>query len=197
VNLPLWDLTWSLRRSVGGAFTAGAGWTLGLSFLRLAAPGADAGLAPHPLFVLLAGLFVGAAGGLMERSASLTARGAAAASLAGAAAAAVAGGLFAGGGPAGAFWAQSVVWAVSGAAVALVSGRFKGWETAGALLAGGLGGALSWNFAAALSFELVSPGWPLARGAEFLTGAVLGAVLWGGMAVAQRVGLRGGKGFLA
>jgi hypothetical protein len=186
----LWDLTWSLRRAVGGAFAAGVGWVAALSFARLVFPNADLSV-PQPLFFAAAGAFAGAAGGLMERSSRLTVRGMAVG--------AAAGFLFGGflrvffrpeANSGDYFWIHMLAWAGVGFVLGWICGRIKPLEAAGGLLGGGLGGALSLNFSVAMALQHAEPGWAVARGIEFLAGAVLGAFLWGGIALTGRLALR-------
>jgi len=191
VSLRLWDVTWSLRRSVGGAIAGGAGWVFGLGLTRLFSDPASLTF-PHPLFACLVGLFIGAAGGLMERSFGLMWKGM------------VAGGL--GGVVAGIFGnvlahalssvdngylaAHAVLWCLVGLMVSTVSTRERMWALLGGLLFGALGGALNWSFSVAMTLEMPQPVWYMARGVEFTNGAILGALIWGGMAFFERWGLQ-------
>lgn len=185
----MWDVTWSLRRAVGGAFAAGVGWEVALAFTRVVFPGMDLSL-PQPLFYAIAGLFIGAAGGLMERSTRLAARGMALGGGAGLLLGFVLRSLAGPGGESSLFWVQTLTWAGTGLLLGWFVGRVRSWDGLGGALGGGLGGALSLNFSVAMSLQFESPGWPTARGIEFLAGAILGAFLWGGMALTGRLGLR-------
>ncbi|HRY29356.1 MAG TPA: zinc ribbon domain-containing protein [Elusimicrobiota bacterium] len=133
VSIALWDFTWSLRRSIGGAVAGGVGWVLGSTFLRLTLPGADLSL-PHPLFLTVAGLFLGMAGGLMERSSSRVWRGLFTGGAAGLSFGTAARFLARGASPDALFVLHVAVWALFGMAIGFSVGRLKGWETVGGFL---------------------------------------------------------------
>ena len=60
----------------------------------------------------------------------------------------------------------------------------------GGVFVGSLAGAVAWNFSVAMAVQFPEPGWSTARGVEFLSGAILGALLWGGVAISGRFGRR-------
>lgn len=187
MSLSLWDLTWSFRRAIGGALAGGAGWIVSLALFRLSLPGADIA-APHPVFHMLAGVFLGVAGGLMEQSSSLTWRGLFTGG-AGGFAAGLALRAAARGATEGLMFYHAALWTALGLVLGL-SGRLKAWEAAGGALGGAVAGCLAWSFSMTMAVENASPAWAQARGIEFLTGAIVGALLWGGLALGSRLGLR-------
>jgi len=183
-------LTWVLRRSMAGLVSGLVGW------LVVAAAGRVAGAAMsqwgHLLLTgAIGGIFLGSVEGMVEDSALKTLRGGLFGMIGG-----VAGGIL------GAVAIRSfdsgmaavvIAWAVTGAVVGVSSvwkERYASRKIIGAcagLLGGALGGWLGYQMYASLLDMSHSDLWWLKRLIEGTTGAVLGAVLWLVMALAEKI----------
>jgi hypothetical protein len=184
--------SWVLRRSLAGFATGMAGWCVSSAASRAAATSLSQ--TQHLLMTgVIGGIFLGSVEGMMEESTLKTVRGA----LAGAV-----GGVL-GGGAAAAILARStspsagmtaiiVTWAIVGMAAGLLSAwmekrpaRLLAGFLAGAL-GGAFGGWLGYNMYFSLSDIIKSDFWLVKRIIEGAAGAILGAVLWCVLGLAER-----------
>lgn len=178
------DFSWIWRRGWGGFAAGFVGWIIVFFLSRMV--GQNVGPLMNNVFAgMICGVFLGAAGGILESSAYKT----------------VAGGLLgmAGGGLGGllniplnnlftgaALYPVSVMltWAAGGAAIGAASGIFEKnlkKTAAGALfgfVGGALGGYLGSVLYGSISLEFKPENWFVRRFSEGISGGMVGAVLW-------------------
>jgi hypothetical protein len=183
-------LAWVLRRSLAG-FTSGMiGWWV----IPAAGRAAGSSLSQSSHFLLsgaLGGFFLGSAEGMLEESTLKTIRGGLAGVLGGLIGSIVASWMVSGGNPAAGMPAVIATWACAGGAIGLVSAmmerkreRVLAGFVAG-VLGGVLGGWLGYQMYASL-MDIAKPEWGTKRIIEGSTGAILGAVYWAILGVAEK-----------
>lgn len=187
--------TWVLRRSLAG-FTAGlAGWCVVAAANRAA--GANLSAVGHILLSgILGGIFLGTVEGMMEESSLKTIKGGVSGALGG-----LLGGVIAswalsmgmGSESAQGMTAVVATWGVTGAAIGTVSAwleRKRSRLLAGALagaLGGALGGWLGYQMFASIMDIFKPEPWYLKRIVEGATGAIIGAILWFILGLAEKL----------
>lgn len=190
--------TWVLRRSLAG-FTAGmVGWWIIPATIRATEVDLSAGqrLSPSMYLVIsgvLGGIFLGSVEGMLEESSLKTVRGAVLGALGGLLGAALGCVILKGASAESpGMLAVVVAWAIAGACIGTVSAwleksheRLAAGALAGAI-GGAFGGWLGYQMSSSL-MDVVRPEWGIKRIIEGMTGAILGAVLWFVLGVAEKI----------
>lgn len=182
--------TWVLRRSLAGFATGLVGWWVIPAASRAA--GAELSQSGHLLLSGgLGGFFLGAVEGMLEESTLKSLRGGFAGLLGGLVGSLVAAWMMRGGNEAAGMRAVITTWAIAGGAIGLVSAMMErkpiriAAGLAAGLLGGALGGWLGYQMYASL-MDIAKPEWGLKRMIEGSTGAILGAVYWAVLGLAEK-----------
>jgi hypothetical protein len=183
-------LTWVLRRSLAGFASGMVGWWV----IPAASRALGSSLSQSGHFLLsgaLGGFFLGSAEGMLEESTLKSVRGGFAGVLGGLVGSIVASYMISGGNPNAGMPAVIATWACAGGAIGLVSAlmerkreRIAAGVAAG-VLGGALGGWLGYQMYASL-MDIAKPEWGVKRIIEGSTGAVLGAVYWAVLGLAEK-----------
>src|SRR5207302_13266 len=182
--------TWVLRRSLAGFASGMVGWWV----IPAASRAAGTSLSQSSHFLLsgaLGGFFLGCSEGMLEESTLKSVRGGLAGVVGGLIGSAVASWLVRAGDPSAGMPAVIATWASAGGAIGLVSAmmerkreRIAVGFVAG-LVAGALGGGLGYQMYASL-MDIAKPEWGTKRLIEGSTGAILGAVYWAVLGLAEK-----------
>jgi hypothetical protein len=182
--------TWMLRRSLAGFASGMVGWLI----IPAASRAAGTSLSQSGHFLLsgaLGGFFLGCSEGMLEESTLKSVRGGLAGVLGGLVGSIIASWLVRGGNPSAGMPAVIATWACAGGGIGLVSAMMerKRERIAAGFLAGVLGGAmggwLGYQMYASL-MDIAKPEWGTKRLIEGSTGAILGAVYWSILGLAEK-----------
>ena len=183
--------SWVLRRSLAGFASGMVGWLV----VPAASRAAGTSLSQSSHFLLsgcLGGFFLGCSEGMLEESTLKSIRGGLAGVLGGLIGSVAASWMIRDGDPSAGMPAVLATWGMAGGAIGLVSAMMerKRERIAAGLLAGIIGGALGgwlgYQMYASL-MDIAKPEWGTKRIIEGMTGAILGAVYWAILGLAEKL----------